>query len=225
MSSLEDCCLHVCGPLHRGAQAPVARPFAIVGDRRRAYQRRPIIGRLLDCRPCHCSMLRGNLVNPLTSLADRRRVTSAHTVVFQSKSGHRCTERHTLDHFASGLQCLPPRQEEDEADRAAQQLADIDLDELLSSDEDEGPAAATTPQLAPEGLHPVPHSPRQANLPVLHRNHCAPLPVVRPCPPTDGCRMRRKRAQIISMGSSTSRREVAIAARRVRARAMPCTVL
>ena len=70
MSSLEDCCLHVCGPLHRGAQAPVARPFAIVGDRRRAYQRRPIIGRLLDCRPCHCSMLRGNLVNPLTSLAD-----------------------------------------------------------------------------------------------------------------------------------------------------------
>ena len=79
----------------------------------------------------------------------------------------------------TGLQRLPPRQEEDEADRAARQLADIDLDELLSSDEDEGPAAATTPQLAPEGLHPVPHSPRQANLPVLHRNHCAPLPVVR----------------------------------------------
>ena len=45
--------------------------------------------------------VRGNLVNPLTSLADRRRVTSVHTVVFQSKSGRRRTERHTLDHFTS----------------------------------------------------------------------------------------------------------------------------
>ena len=100
MSFLKDCCLHVCGSLHRGTQAPAARPFAIVGDRRRAYQRRPIIGRLLShSQPS--GHVRGNLVNPLTSLADRRRVTPVHTVVFQSKSGRRRTERHTLDHFTS----------------------------------------------------------------------------------------------------------------------------
>ena len=59
----------------------------------------------------------------------------------------------------TGLQRLPPRQEEDEADRAARQLADIDLDELLSSDEDEGPAAAATPQLAPGAASSAPFTP------------------------------------------------------------------
>eukprot|EP01046_Picozoa_sp_COSAG06_P007991 COSAG06_NODE_399_length_16207_cov_61.131984_7_plen_355_part_00 len=61
----------------------------------------------------------------------------------------------------TGLQRLPPRQEEDEADRAARQLADIDLDELLSSDEDDAPepAAAATPQLAPGAASSAPFTP------------------------------------------------------------------
>lgn len=46
MSFLKDCCLHVCGSLHRGTQAPAARPFAIVGDRRRAYQQLALLSRL-----------------------------------------------------------------------------------------------------------------------------------------------------------------------------------